>query len=42
MNLAISTQTQMTVIAGAVIVVIGLVIFLARAERNTRRKYAKP
>lgn len=41
MNLSISTQTQMTVIAGAVILVIGLVIFLVRAERNTKRKYSK-
>lgn len=41
MNLAISTQTQMTVIAGAVIVVIALVIFLVKMERATKRKYAK-
>lgn len=41
MNLAISTQTQMTVIAGAVILVIGLVIFLVKMERATKRKYAK-
>lgn len=41
MNLAISTQTQMTVIAGAVIVIIALVIFLVKMERNTKRKYVK-
>lgn len=41
MNLAISTQTQMIVIASTAILVIGLVIFLVKAERNTRRKYAK-
>lgn len=41
MNLAISTQTQMTIIAGAVILVITLVVFLINAERNTKRKYAK-
>lgn len=41
MNLAISTQSQMTIIAGAVILVIGLVIFLIKMERNTKRKYAK-
>lgn len=41
MNLVISTQTQMTIIAGAVIVVIGLVIFLVKMERATKRKYAK-
>lgn len=41
MNLSISTETQMTVIAGAVILVVALTVFFIRMEANTRRKYAK-
>lgn len=41
MNLSISTETQMTVIAGAIILVVAFVVFVIRAEAKTRRKYAK-
>lgn len=41
MNLSISTQNQMTIIACAIILVVAFAAFIIRAERNTRRKYAK-
>ncbi len=41
MNLSITTADQMTIIAGAVILLVTFGVFIYRAEVKTRRKLQK-